>query len=78
MYKYWLQALRYHFTAPSFIAALLGSAVAVNHTNNFNITNFILLITAIVCNHFALNMTDDYYDYLHNVDILDPKNNKSL
>jgi len=78
MYKYWLQALRYHFTAPSFIAALLGSTIAINANNYFNISNFILLIIAILFNHFALNMTDDYYDYLHNVDVLDPKNNKSL
>jgi 1,4-dihydroxy-2-naphthoate octaprenyltransferase len=70
MIKYWLKALRYHFTAPSFISALLGSAIAVNLDLKFNILYFILLIVAIVCNHFALNMTDDYYDYLHGVDVL--------
>lgn len=74
----WLQALRYHFTAPSFIAALLGSSIAINTNNYFNISNFILMIIAILFNHFALNMTDDYYDYLHNVDVLDPNNKKSL
>ena len=26
----WFNALRYHFTAPSFIPALLGSAIIVN------------------------------------------------
>ena len=64
MIKYWLKALRYHFTAPSFISALLGSAIAVNLGITFNVLYFVLLIIAIVCNHCALNMTDDYYDYL--------------
>lgn len=76
--KFWLQAIRYHFTAPSFISALLGSAIAINSIYSFNITNFILLIIAILFNHFALNMTDDYYDYLHNVDVLNTANKRSL
>lgn len=76
--KNWLQAIRYHFTAPSFISALLGSAIAVNTSCLFNITNFLLLIIAILFNHVALNMTDDYYDYLHNVDVLNTANKRSL
>ncbi len=78
MIQYWLKALRYHFTAPSFISALLGSAIAVNLGITFNVLYFVLLIIAIVCNHCALNMTDDYYDYLHNVDVLKTKEEQSL
>lgn len=75
--KHWTTALRYHFTAPSFLAALFGSSMALSSNTTFNTLYFILLIVAIVSNHIALNMTDDYYDYLHNVDVLKTTTEKS-
>ena len=74
--KHWFTALRYHFTAPSFISAVFGSTLALNSNIIFNINYFILLIIAILCNHFALNLTDDYFDYLHGADIATQEQSK--
>jgi len=53
------------------LPALLGFAIALQTQTGFDILYFFLAMIAIICNHLALNMTDDYYDFLHGTDVLD-------
>ncbi|WP_455368854.1 UbiA family prenyltransferase [[Eubacterium] cellulosolvens] len=68
--QFWWRAFRYHFVPPSIFPATLGATIswAVNQT--FSPITFFLVLFAVVINHLALNMTDDYYDYKHCVDQL--------
>lgn len=66
----WLKALRFHFTPCSTLPALLGSMIVIYAGATLNITNFILLMIAVTANHLAVNMTDDYFDFLHGADVL--------
>lgn len=70
--RVWWQAFRYHFVPASIFPAVVGSAVswAVDHT--FSASLFLLVIVALVTNHIALNLTDDYFDFKHSVDSLKP------
>ena len=70
--KIWWQALRYHFVPPSIFPAVLGSLVSWATNSGFIPLYFFLVLVAIVVNHVALNMTDDYFDYKHSVDKLEP------
>jgi 1,4-dihydroxy-2-naphthoate polyprenyltransferase len=65
----WWKALRFHFTYCSSLPALLGFAIALEIEGLFNLFYFLLTIIALICNHLALNIADDYYDYLHGTDI---------
>lgn len=64
----WWQAFRFHFVPPSFLPAILGAVVAWSIAGKFDHWYFIVTIIGVTINHIALNMTDDYYDYLHSVD----------
>ncbi len=64
----WWQAFRYHFVPPSFLPAILGSILAWEIVGKFNFIYFFLTVIGVTINHIALNMTDDYYDYLQSVD----------
>ena len=68
----WWQAARYHFVSSSFLATTLGSAMAWEQDGRFDAANHILVLIAVVVNHVALNLTDDYYDYKHAIDEADP------
>lgn len=68
--KIWWKALRFHFVAGSVLPALLGSIIALQLTSSFNIFYFLLVIIALACNNAALNMSDDYFDYKHGVDMI--------
>jgi 1,4-dihydroxy-2-naphthoate octaprenyltransferase len=70
--KIWWQALRYHFVPPSIFPAVLGSLVSWATNSGFVLLYFLLVLIAIIVNHIALNMTDDYFDYKHSVDKLEP------
>jgi len=68
----WWQGARYHFVSSSFLAATVGSAVALGLEGRFDAVNHLLVLAALVINHVALNLTDDYFDYRHAVDEADP------
>jgi 1,4-dihydroxy-2-naphthoate polyprenyltransferase len=65
----WWQASRYHFIPPSLFPAAIGSIVSWSSLNLFSLYYFFLVIIGVTLNHIALNMTDDYFDYKHAVDI---------
>ena len=62
------KAARYHYIPPSFLPALVAFAVAWSLTGVLDVPTVVLALIALVCNHAALNMTDDYFDYRHAVD----------
>ncbi len=62
------KAARYHYIPPSFLPALVGFAVAWSATGELHLPSLLLTLAALVLNHAALNMTDDYFDYRHAVD----------
>jgi len=68
----WWQACRYHFVPPSMFPAAIGSVVAWASFGRFSVELFALVIIGVTINHIALNMTDDYFDYKHAVDITKP------
>ncbi len=64
----WWRAFRFHFVPPSYLPAILGAVAAWALTGRFHLGLFLLVVLAVTVNHVALNMTDDYFDYLHSVD----------
>lgn len=68
----WWRGARYHFVSSSFLAVTAGSAVALGLERRFDAVNHLLVLAAVVVNHVALNLTDDYFDYKHAVDETDP------
>jgi len=64
----WWQAFRYHFVPPSFLPAMLGGIIARTIENQFHFWSYFVTVIGVTINHIALNMTDDYYDYLNSVD----------
>ncbi|MBN1153803.1 1,4-dihydroxy-2-naphthoate octaprenyltransferase [candidate division KSB1 bacterium] len=64
----WWQAFRFHFVPPSFLPAILGGVVAWSLTAEFHGLYFLLTVIGVTINHISLNMTDDYYDFIHSVD----------
>lgn len=64
----WWKALRFHFTSLSTLPALLGVVLALHQESSFNGRYFILLLAALLCHHFALNMADDYFDFKQGAD----------
>ena len=70
--KVWWLAFRYHFVPPSIFPAVLGGLISWATGSGFVPLYFLLVLVAIIINHIALNMTDDYYDYKHSVDKLAP------
>jgi 1,4-dihydroxy-2-naphthoate octaprenyltransferase len=70
--KFWWRAFRYHFIPPSIFPATIGTTISWAVDQTFNSIIFFLVLFAVVINHLALNMTDDYYDYKHSVDQLQP------
>jgi len=70
--KVWWRAFRYHFVPPSIFPAVLGGLVSWATGAGFIPFYFLLVLVAIIINHIGLNMTDDYFDYMHSVDKLKP------
>ena len=70
--KVWWQAFRYHFVPPSIFPAVLGGLISWSNNGLFIPAYFALVLLAIIINHIALNMTDDYFDFRHSVDKLKP------
>jgi len=70
--KIWWQACRYHFIPPSIFPVCLGAIISWATKGTFSLWFFLLVIFAVVINHIALNMNDDYFDYKYSVDQLKP------
>jgi len=64
----WFRAARLHFVPPSILPAILGSVIAWSRTHVFDPWHFGLVVAGVTVNHVGLNMLDDVFDYLHNVD----------
>jgi len=50
---------------------ILGGMIAWTQDQQFHPGYFLLVMLGLVLNHLALNMTDDYYDFRHLVDVFD-------
>ena len=72
----WWRAFRFHFTSASFMPGILGGMIAWSMDGKFLPGYFLLVMLGLILNHMALNITDDYYDFRHVVDVLagDSKN----
>jgi 1,4-dihydroxy-2-naphthoate octaprenyltransferase len=65
----WWKAFRFHFTSASFMPGILGGMIAWSTDGKFLPGYFVLVMIGLLLNHMALNMTDDYYDFRHLVDV---------
>jgi 1,4-dihydroxy-2-naphthoate octaprenyltransferase len=65
----WWRAFRFHYTSASFMPGLLGGMIAWYTDGKFIPGYFLLVMLGLLLNHMALNMTDDYYDFRHLVDV---------
>jgi 1,4-dihydroxy-2-naphthoate octaprenyltransferase len=65
----WWKAFRFHFTSASFMPGILGGMIAWTIDGKFLSGYFLLVMLGLLLNHMALNMTDDYYDFRHLVDV---------
>lgn len=65
----WWKAFRFHYTSASFMPGILGGMIAWTTDGKFFPGYFLLVILGLLLNHMALNMTDDYYDFRHLVDV---------
>jgi 1,4-dihydroxy-2-naphthoate octaprenyltransferase len=65
----WWKAFRFHFTTASFMPGILGGMIAWSTDGEFLPGYFLLVMLGLILNHMALNMTDDYYDFRHLVDV---------
>lgn len=74
---FWWQAIRFHFTFPTFIPVILGTSYALLVECNFKKLSFFLTLLATILHHVGLNLIDDYYDYQHGVDLMN-HNGKNL
>jgi 1,4-dihydroxy-2-naphthoate polyprenyltransferase len=68
-WKKWWKAFRFHYASASFMPALLGGSIAWTTDGRLDPGYFLLVMFGLILNHFALNMTDDYYDFNHLVDV---------
>lgn len=74
-WKIWWKAFRFHYTSASFMPGILGGMIAWTYEGQFQAGHFLLVMLGLILNHLALNMTDDYYDFRHLVDIFDTHGN---
>ena len=65
----WWKAFRFHYTSASFMPGILGGMIAWTAEGRFHPEYFLLVMIGLVLNHMALNMTDDYYDFRHLIDV---------
>ena len=68
--------MRFHYSSASFMPGILGGMIAWTIDGEFHAGYFLLVMLGLLLNHLALNMTDDYYDFRHLVDVFaDDKEN---
>ena len=65
----WWRAFRFHYASASFMPGILGGMIAWTTDGEFHPGYFLLVMLGLILNHLALNMTDDYYDFHHLVDV---------
>src|SRR3990170_4446472 len=65
----WWRAFRFHYASASFMPGILGGMIAWTTDRQFHPGYFLLVMLGLILNHLALNMTDDYYDFRHLVDV---------
>ncbi len=65
----WWQAFRFHYVPPSYLPAVLGAVASWSFAGPFRAVPFLVTVACVTLNHIALNMTDDYFDFLHSVDL---------
>ncbi len=65
----WWRAFRFHYASASFMPGILGGMIAWAEDGEFHPGYFLLVMMGLILNHLALNMTDDYYDFHHLVDV---------
>jgi len=68
-WKIWWSAFRFHYASASFMPGILGGMIAWTTDRQFHPGYFLLVMLGLILNHLALNMTDDYYDFRHLVDV---------
>jgi len=68
-WKIWWGAFRFHYASASFMPGILGGMIAWTKDGQFHSEYFLLVMLGLILNHLALNMTDDYYDFRHLVDV---------
>ena len=68
-WRIWWKAFRFHYASASIMPGILGSMIAWTYDGQFHEGYFLLVMLGLILNHLALNMTDDYYDFRHLVDI---------
>ena len=66
----WWRAFRFHYTSASFMPGILGGMVAWTKDGEFHAGYFLVVVLGLVLNHVALNMTDDYFDLRHLIDVV--------
>lgn len=71
----WWKAFRFHYASASFMPGILGGMIAWTYDGQFHAGYFLLVMLGLILNHLALNMTDDYYDFRHLVDVFDTHGN---
>ena len=71
----WWKAFRFHYASASFMPGILGGMIAWTYDSQFHPGYFLLVMLGLILNHLALNMTDDYYDFRHLVDVFDSHGN---
>ena len=68
-WRVWWRAFRFHYASASFMPGILGGMIAWTNDQQFHPGYFVLVMLGLILNHLALNMTDDYYDFRHLVDV---------
>src|SRR3990170_4395532 len=71
----WWRAFRFHYASASFMPGILGGMIAWTTDGEFHPGYFLLVMLGLILNHLALNMTDDYFDFRHLVDVFDSHGN---
>jgi len=66
----WLKELRAPFLTASILPVIIGTALAYSAHNSFDLTLFILAVSATVAIHAGANITNDYFDHISGNDRL--------
>jgi len=61
--KIWLKAIRAPFFTATIVPVLLGTAVAWNASNQFNLLYFLLTLFSVLFVHMGTNLANDYFDH---------------
>jgi len=61
--KIWLKAIRAPFLTATIVPVLLGTAVAWNDINRFNLVYFFLTLFSVLFAHMGTNLANDYFDH---------------